>query len=162
MLLGYEQRSVLTVTGIIWCRFKYLITWGKGEAWKSIFLLYLVIHLKTCGKGSKEAQRIPKRQSSLQLSMGDQQVNWFWTDRPVASPIKPSCLYGCAWSPWDHGWAGAERSGAGVWNPSHRDTSQLRNIDSPAAGLLSQRLAAQAGKTGARKFFCTENRFGAV
>lgn len=114
-------------------------------------------------KGSKRcsvAQRIqclPKTERFLQRLTGDQQVNWsIYQDwETIARSTKLACLYGATRDSWVHGWSGPEGSWFRVQCPNHRDTSPFHN-SSAAAGLLSQRLASQEGKTGACKFWTLE------
>lgn len=138
--------------------------WGQGRKLcniSSTFSTYIQHIFSTTYKGSKrcsQAQGVPKRESFLQLLTGDQQVNWFfYQDWETSAPsTHPSRLYGATRDPWARGWPGPERSGVRVQHPNHRDPSQFHNNNRAAAGLLSQRLASQEGKTGACKFWILE------
>lgn len=55
------------------------------------------------------------------------------------------------------GMPGPASSGDGVRYRSHGDASEHHNNSRAAARLLCQRVASQAGKTGARKFSVLEN-----
>lgn len=79
------------------------------------------------------------------------------SDRQTFAPSAPSSrINGAEGEARVCGLPGPERSGARVRHRSHRDAGEHRNNVCTPARLLCQRVASQAGKTGACKFRTVE------
>lgn len=118
-------------------------------------IVFKVIDWGTCWEKKRSSLRPRKtepRSANDGGSTGELIADW----RSIAStPSKPTCCHGSSWDPRDLGGSGAEGSGAGLRDPSRRGAAQLRHLGCPAAGLLSWRVAAQAGQTGACELIFT-------
>lgn len=80
----------------------------------------------------------------------------FFFSEPYKLLQRLSRTHGAKRETWVRGLPGPERSGDRVRHRRHRDTSQFHYNSCAAARLLCQRVALQAGKTGACKLWVVE------